>query len=259
MDHVVIVGAGAMGCLFAARLAEAGRNVTLVDVDRDRIEALSKDGILLHDANGERRIKVSATLAPQVRECDLVLFFTKGMHTAAAAQSVAHLASTGCYALTLQNGLGNDEAIATAFPAERILVGVTDHPADFQPPNRVHATGKGHISIGALGGAPDTAVTAVVELLADAGLNAAADSAIDVAIWQKVAFNAALNPLASVTGLTVGGMDCAEGRRIARSIVTEVSVLPPRWILRWMPIPYGRRWNMRWPTIAATRHPCSRM
>ena len=55
MREVVIVGAGAMGCLFAAKLAESGVSVTLVDVDGARLEALARDGITLADDDGERR------------------------------------------------------------------------------------------------------------------------------------------------------------------------------------------------------------
>ena len=55
-----------------------------------------------------------------------------------------------------------------------------------------------------------------------AGLAAEADAEIRVAIWEKVAFNAALNSIAAVTGLSVGGMDAPAGRRIAAAVVGEV-------------------------------------
>ena len=105
---VAIVGAGAMGCLFAARLAEQGARVTVVDVDRERLAIIARDGITLSDDNGSRTVAVNASRAAEVNApIDLVLLFTKGTHSAAAILSVAHLAAIKPIALTLQNGLGN--------------------------------------------------------------------------------------------------------------------------------------------------------
>ncbi len=138
MHNVVIVGAGAMGCLFAARLAEAGSVVTLVDVDRHRLTQLNEHGITLHDDDGQRDVPVRALLAEEVAgPVDLVMLFTKGMHNAAAIRSVAHLAGDRTYALTLQNGIGNADPIAEVFSSERILLGVTDFPADLETATRV--------------------------------------------------------------------------------------------------------------------------
>jgi 2-dehydropantoate 2-reductase len=223
MQNIVIVGAGAMGCLFAARLAEAGAGVTLVDVDAARLAVLDGEGIALSDDDGERVVPVRAALARDVKgPVDLVMLFTKGMHSAAAIRSVAHLADGRAYALTLQNGIGNAEIIAEIFAPGRVLMGVTDLPADLEGPRRVESHGKGHIRLGGFTAEAQTAAEAAATLLNRGRLNAEADADIQVAVWEKVAFNAALNALATVTGLTVGGMDEAPGRRIAAAIVGEV-------------------------------------
>ncbi len=109
---VAIIGAGAMGCLFAARMAEAGAHVTLVDVDRDRLAAVGRDGVTLTDDKGKRTFPVGAAVAAEVVPVDLVVLFTKGLHSAAAIKSVAHLAAAKPMALTLQNGIGNAELLA---------------------------------------------------------------------------------------------------------------------------------------------------
>ncbi len=223
MRQVVIVGAGAMGCLFAARLAEAGAGVTVVDVDVNRLAALRRDGITLRDDAGERTLAVAAERAADVPgPVDLVMLFTKGMHSAEAIRSVAHLATPGVYALTLQNGIGNAEAVAQVFAPERILFGVTDFPADLEGPTQVASHGHGRIWLGGYRPAAQEAAEAVAALLRQANLDAQADPEVEVAIWEKLAFNAALNSIATVTGLTVGGMDALPGRRIAFAIVDEV-------------------------------------
>jgi 2-dehydropantoate 2-reductase len=224
MHNITIVGAGAMGCLFAARLAESGANVTLIDVDTKRLDALSRDGITLSDDGGERNIPIRAVAAADAAgPVDLLFLFTKGMHSADAMRSVAHLAGPETFAITLQNGLGNAEAIAAIFAADRILIGSTDFPADLEGPTRVSSHGSGKAWIGAYSPGAEPGVGPAVALLRASGLDAIADPDVQVAIWEKVAFNAALNSLATVTGLTVGGMDTAAGRRIALAIVEEVA------------------------------------
>lgn len=223
MQKLVIVGAGAMGCLFAARLAEGGAQVTLVDVDAARLAKLDQDGITLSDDAGERTVPIRACLAQDVAgPVDLVMLFTKGMHSADAIRSVAHLATPGTYALTLQNGIGNAETIAEVFPADAVLMGVTDFPADLEGPTRVSSHGKGHIWLGGFTPAAQPGAEPVASLFNGCGLETAVDADVQVQVWEKVAFNAALNSIATVTGLTVGGMDAPPGHRLAAAIVGEV-------------------------------------
>ena len=222
LSKIVIVGAGAMGCFLAARLAAGGLDVTVVDVDQARLDVIGREGITLHDDSGTATARVRACLAADVAgPVDLVLLMTKGMFSAAAIRSVAHLAAHNPLVLTLQNGLGNVEAIAEVFHTDHILWGVTDFPADLEGPAQVASHGAGHIW---LGGANDRAhahANAVTETLNLGVLNAEIDPEVRVSVWEKVAFNAALNPLSTITGLPVGGLDCLEGRRIATAVADE--------------------------------------
>ncbi|KPF88761.1 2-dehydropantoate 2-reductase [Novosphingobium sp. AAP83] len=223
MKRIVIVGAGAMGCLFAARLALAGSAVTVVDVDPARLALIAAEGIVLHDDAGEHIACVEAKLAAEVTgPVDLLMLFTKGMHSAAAVRSVAHLVHTECAVLTLQNGLGNVEAIAEVFPAAHILWGVTDFPADLEAQNAVASHGAGHIVLGNYPDGADELAGKVAGLFASAGLHAVADPQAIIAVWEKVAFNAALNALCTVSGLPVGGLDHPAGRRAAKAVIDEI-------------------------------------
>lgn len=222
MERIVIIGAGAMGCLFAAKLALAGKDVTVVDVDKERVGAIARDGIIFKDDSGERQVRVSACTADTVTgPADLILLFTKAIHSAAAIRSVAHIVDDTCCALTLQNGLGNAEAIAELFPTERILLGVTDWPADFTPPNRVVNHGVGQVWLGANDPVGIPKAMAAVSYLIAAGLNAQFDSEVHAAIWEKAAFNGALNALSTILCQPVGALDCPEGRRIAEAVIDE--------------------------------------
>jgi 2-dehydropantoate 2-reductase len=222
MGKVVVVGAGAMGCLFAARLALGAQDVTVVDVSAERLELIGREGIHLHDDVGHHIAKVGAALAADVAgPVDLVILMTKGMHSAAAIRSIAHLDDGRCLVLTLQNGLGNVEAIADVFEDTRILWGVTDFPADLEGPNAVASHGQGHIWLGGNSTAAHAHADVVAAWLNKGGLNAATDGNVQSAVWEKVAFNAALNALSTITGLPVGGLDTPEGRRIAGLVLNE--------------------------------------
>ncbi|MGX7896053.1 ketopantoate reductase family protein [Tsuneonella sp. HG222] len=222
MKQVVIVGAGAMGCLLAARLAETGAHVTLVDIDKVRLAAIALDGITLDDDHGVRTVPVNvATAAELTAAPDLVVLFTKALHTDAAVRSITHLAGPNTYALTLQNGIGNAEEVAKSFMPERVLLGTAALPSNLDGPTQISSHGTGHIRLGPLTPQGMAGAVAAEGLLNDGGFDCRLDMHIEVAVWEKLAFNAALNPLGAVTGLANGGLDTPEGRRIANAIVAE--------------------------------------
>ena len=219
---VAVVGAGAMGCLFAARMAEAGARVTVIDVDTQRLAAIRDQGILLTDDTGTRAILVQAALARDVAgPVDLILLFTKGMHSAAAIASVAHLRQCEPIVLTLQNGIGNAELLAAAFGADRVLMGTALIPADLTAPCAVETHGFASLQLGAFAEAGSTAVGCVSDLLARAHFTVHRHPAIAVAVWEKLAFNAALNATGMICGVPNAGLDNQAGRRIAAAVVAE--------------------------------------
>lgn len=221
--RVVIVGAGAMGCLFAARLAEQSATVTLVDVDRDRLGTIARDGITLADDGGTRTVPVAASLAADLTgPVDLLLLLTKGLHNAAAIGSVAHLAGE-TVALTLQNGIGNAELLAERFGADRTLMGTAHVPADLTGPASVETHGFGTLELGGMTPAAHAHAAAAAAWLEKAGFHTKAAEDVNAAVWEKVAFNAALNATAMICGVANAGMDNEAGRRIAGRVVSETA------------------------------------
>ncbi len=228
-QNVLVLGAGAMGCYFAARLVESGAKVTLIDIDQARIDHLNADGLSVTDDSGTRIVRVKASRAELVHgAASLIVVFTKGMHTRSAMQSVAHLVAPYTAALTLQNGLGNPEMIAEVVASQRVMFGVTDVPADLDPPAKVHSMGKGKSAFWTLDGVDMSLLAETEALLAAAGLTATVTIDAQVAVWEKVAFNAALNALAAILEFTVGQLDTPDARAIATSIVDETLAVAMR-------------------------------
>ncbi len=219
---VTIVGAGAMGCVFGARLASADATVRFVDVNESHIEAINHNGLECALDEGRFTLPLSASTASNAHgQSDLIIVFTKSAHTEAAIASVKHLIGDETYVLTLQNGLGAVEKIARFAPRGRILHGVTTVPAELLGPGKVESKGKGKTQFYAVTGAP-AVLSAIEQLFNKAGLETVADEDIEKAIWTKVIFNAAMNATCALLDTTPGPLgDTQAGRDLAESLVEE--------------------------------------
>jgi 2-dehydropantoate 2-reductase len=224
---IAVIGAGAMGCLFGGRLAQAGHEVVLVDVFQPQIDALNEHGLLLTDDNGSSRINIVAARAAElsgVRE--LLIFFTKAMHSAAAVRDAKHLFGPQSWALTVQNGIGNDDAIAAHIGRKRLIVGMTNYSADLVSVGQVATHGFGEIRIWASEQQPNSRVSDIATCLDAAGLVCRTDPNVQNAIWEKVTFNAAMNAVAAITRLPVGGLaKDPDARNLLKHIVEEASLV----------------------------------
>lgn len=222
---IAVVGAGAMGSLFGGLLAEQGHDVTLVDVNVAHLQAIQSQGLRLHDDRGDRHIRAVRACRPEQADGvpDLVLVFTKTLHTASALAGVARLIGPQTYVLSLQNGLGNVEVISQHVPTERILIGVTTWPADLVEPGHVHSHGQGVVQLMSADGQDRPFVATVAQALNAAGLACTADAAVWTAIWEKVAFNAALNSICTAAHCTVDQLGLIDdGQALAFAVVDEV-------------------------------------
>lgn len=221
--RIAILGAGTMGSLFGARLALAGEDVELIEVSPAHIEAVRTRGLRLVTDDGDRTVRVKIGRADSVLgACELVIVFTKGMHTREAIAAAVHLIGPQSFVLTVQNGLGNAEVIAELVPTDHILVGMTNWPADLKAPGHVVSHGQGDVHIWTADRRPNPAIGGCAAVLDAAGLNCRCDPSVEVAIWEKIAFNAALNAICAATGLTVGSVGAnAAGQRLAYAVVDE--------------------------------------
>lgn len=222
---IAILGAGAMGSLFGGLLAEADQHITLLDINDAHLHAIAAHGLRLETDRGDRHVRNLQALRPgdATDVPGLLMVFTKAMHTRTALASVRHLIGASTHVLTLQNGLGNVEALASVVPQERIFVGVTTWPADLAGPGHVRSHGAGVIRLMTADGTPRPMLARVVDTLSAAGLNCQSDANVWGAVWEKVAFNAALNPLCTVLNQPVDALGAVEdGPMLALTIVDEV-------------------------------------
>jgi 2-dehydropantoate 2-reductase len=169
---------------------------------------------------------VAASIAADVGgPIELVILFTKGMHSASAIASVAHLRGGRPVALTLQNGIGNAELLADAFGEDRVVMGTALIPADLAGPAAVTTHGAASICVGPMATGARQPSEQVAALLEQAGFSVTRPDDIAAAIWEKIAFNAALNAIAMLCEVPNSGMDNPPGRRIAEAVARETAAV----------------------------------
>jgi 2-dehydropantoate 2-reductase len=220
--RVCVVGCGAVGSLFAANLARLDDvEVWAYDLAVDHVEAINARGLRLSGAGdvvGQVRATAESTDLPA---CDFGIVATKAMHTEAAVAAVAPAFERGCVA-TVQNGVGNEEAIAGY--VDRVIRGTTFPAGRIVEPGHVQWDVKGETTLGPF--EPQPAPMEQIERLADAcsrgGMPTMAVRDARGPQWRKVIFNAATNPLGALTGLTHGRVcERPDLRRLVTQLVDE--------------------------------------
>jgi len=202
--RVCIVGSGAVGSLFAANLAQLDDvEVWAYDLARDHVDAINTNGLRLSGAGDVvGRLRATAD-AQELPPCDFGIVATKAMHTSGAIAATAHAFTNGCVA-SVQNGIGNEEAIAEH--VERVIRGTTFPAGKLLEPGHVQWDVKGDTTLGPF--EPQPAPMSEVERLADActrgGMPTHAVADARGPQWRKLIFNAATNPLGALTRLTHG-------------------------------------------------------
>ncbi|MCE4606387.1 MAG: 2-dehydropantoate 2-reductase [Desulfurococcales archaeon] len=218
---ILILGAGAMGSLHGALLARAGYEVTLYDIDEEKVKSINEKGIRV---TGLMKFTShpKATTTPPSLPPNIIFVFTKSYSTEEALYSVRELVTRKTMLVSLQNGLGNEE-VARNY-TDKLVGGVTTYAAILEKPGVVRWTGKGITVIGRYPtGAPNYVYT-LEKILGNAGFNLNVTANIIGWKWLKAIVNSAINPIGALLGVT-NGFILATGilRNLAVDIVEEGS------------------------------------
>ena len=226
---IAVIGPGAVGCLLAFFLAEAGEDVQLVDYRPERAAFLQEQGIRLQTPGGESRtVALPCRLPGEAEPADLAVMAVKAHQTAAAAQSLPVLLAPGGVGLSLQNGLGNLEAMARVLGPERLLAGITYLGVTRQAAGQILYAGKGEVLIGAPPGSRVSAgeTEAAAALFRRAGFTCRSVPDIEVLLWDKLLINAGINPLTALLRVPNGALpDLPEAWSLAAAAAAEVQAV----------------------------------
>lgn len=204
MTRVAVLGCGAIGSLYAAHLARLPDvEVWAVDLWEQHVRAINERGLEV-TGHAEFVAPVRAVLdAAELPACDFGIVATKALATSAVV-AAASAALADAAVVSVQNGLGNEEAIAAVVP--RVIRGSIVTAGHVTEPGVVRYDGPGDSWFGPFEPAPATLeeVSQLADLLTQGGLRTLALEDARGPQWTKVVFNAATSPLSALTGLSVG-------------------------------------------------------
>ena len=222
-DHppLLIVGTGAMACLFASRLVPYAQ-VTLLGTWEEGVAALQAEGIRLEEDGRVEQVQVRTTHDPS--DCagsKQALVLVKSWQTERAARQLAKCLAPEGVALTLQNGLGNRETLAAVLGEERAALGVTTSGATLVGPGQVRPGGEGRVSLGEHCRHGDTAA-----LLRRAGFEVEVVGDTDDLLWSKLVINAAINPVGALLRCPNGELvACPSARALMGAAASEAAAV----------------------------------
>jgi 2-dehydropantoate 2-reductase len=209
---IAVVGAGAMGSVYAGLLGSAGHEVWAVDRWAEHIDAIRERGLRIQGASGDRVVRIHATTdAAEAGEAELVVIATKAPDVAAAAEEARPLVGASTLVLSIQNGLGGPDAAASVLGEERVATGVAGgFGASVIAPGHVHHNGFELVRLGERGGPVTPRIEAAAEVWRDAGFNVRTYDDVDRLIWEKLVCNVAFSATCTVLRLTIGEVIQAE-------------------------------------------------
>ncbi len=174
---ILIMGAGAVGAYFGARLQQAGEQVIFC-ARGEHLRALKDHGLTFASYQGDFAIAVTATGDPRdFAPYDLILFCVKSYDTAAAARMLEGCLISGGTILTVQNGVENESLLVEVFGKDRVMGGNARVGAELIAPGLVvHRTG-GLLEFGELDGRDIARAQRLAELFRRTGIFGELDNA----------------------------------------------------------------------------------
>ena len=222
---IAIIGAGAMGSIYASFLAKSNNEVLAIDLWEDHLKAIKDNGLRVSGFSGDNiveNVKVSNNIN-DAKDYDLFVIATKASGVGPVASKLSKIISNKSLILTIQNGLGAGERIASFMPTDNVLLGVAQgFGASMKGPGHAHHNNMSMIRIGEMNGGITPRLNNLVKIWCDAGFNAKAFEDIEQLIWEKFICNVAWSGSCSVFRKTLGQvMDNEHMFNIAKGCAIE--------------------------------------
>jgi 2-dehydropantoate 2-reductase len=207
--NIAVIGPGALGCLLGALLWEAGEDVRLVDYRPERVAFLRQQGVWLQTPAGAgHKIAVPLALPQELGPAELTIMAVKAHQTRVAAPELRLLTAAAGLALTLQNGLGNLEIMASEVGPERLLAGVAILGVTREAEGRIILAGRATVIIGVPAGSQvsPAELDRIGRVLRRAGLDCREETDIEAVLWEKLLINVGINPLTALLRVPNGAL-----------------------------------------------------
>ena len=225
--NVAVLGAGAMGCLFGGLLAEKGLKVTLIDVWKEHIDAINKNGLKMNGFGGDRFIKINATNDPKsISPVDVVIVMCKATALEQALTNAKSIVGDKTVLMSFQNGIGHEPIMQNIVGIDKVLGGTTTQASNILGPGHI----KNHASlpswIGEYEGGLSDRVKDIAETFTAHGLETIASDNVKKRKWMKLFALTAVGPLSAIfdmhhTELYVTNKESKLARELGKQIILE--------------------------------------
>jgi 2-dehydropantoate 2-reductase len=224
--RIAIVGAGAIGTFYGAQLALAGAEVDFFV--RSGLAEIRARGITLREGSALQTLPAARTAVyattEEIGPVDIAIITLKNTANDRLAALLPPLLGPQTIILTLQNGLGADELLASLFGRERVVGGLAFIAAVREAPGEIRIYTPGYVTLGEFKGPAGKRVRQLVELFRRAGVKCNAVDDLAEARWRKLVWNVPYNGLTIAAGgiTTDRILASPEWKREVRALIDEV-------------------------------------
>ena len=198
--HVVVFGAGAVGCYYGGMLARAGHHVTLIG-RAHHVQAIERQGLRLQTTTFDEYVPLHAsTNASAAGQADVVLCCVKSGQTIDAGHALAPHLKSEAQVLSLQNGVGNAQRLAEVLQRD-VVPAVVYVATEMAGDGHVQHHGRGELVLG-----PSANSEALAHTLTQAAIPSTVSAEVEQALWTKLVINCVYNPLSALTNMPYGLM-----------------------------------------------------
>ncbi len=225
--NYLVMGAGALGSVFGGLLAEKGRKVSFVGLD-DHVKAIQRKGLLIRGLWGEHKIPHACAFYGTEGlsgTFDVILLSVKSYNTASVIRQACPFMREDTLVFSIQNGLGNWEAIAEAIGWNRTVGARVIFGAEIEEPGVARVTVYADkVLVGSPTGDVSTdRIQRVCDDFNDAGIPTAVSDRIESSLWGKVLYNCSLNALGAILNVPYGHLgEVPEVRETMHRIIDEI-------------------------------------
>lgn len=201
-----VVGCGAVGSYYGARLSRAGQEVHFLL--RSDYDAVRRGGVSVRSVTGDFTARPGCARSPgEIGVCDAVLVALKTTANCEFAKLLPPLVDPRTAIVTLQNGLGNEEQLAALFPADQILGGLCFVCLNRIAPGVIHHLDHGRIVLGEFRRSPKPRTQELAAMFRHAGVPCTVTDNLARAHWEKLVWNIPFNGLGVAGSAGLGAFE----------------------------------------------------
>jgi 2-dehydropantoate 2-reductase len=226
--NILVFGAGAIGSVFGGFLAKKGHNVFLIG-RKKHMQAIKNFGLHISGIWGKHKIKnlntfTSKSLINKNINFDFILITVKSYDTETAVKEIFSFLSKDTYVISLQNGLGNVEKIASIVGKERTIGGRVIFGVEMKDFGKFEITVYAEeVMIGKILKRDDKKIDEIAKIFTESGIPTKKTKKIEDFIWGKVLYNCALNGLGAILNVRYGELlENSYTKEIMKNIIYEI-------------------------------------